>query len=46
MSRLLKKYLQLREKTSAGSASAESGFTPEGAIGKTVGLSYRAEASL
>ena len=35
-----------REKNSTGSAQAESGFTPEGAIGKTVGLSYRAEVKL
>lgn len=36
--------MELREKTSTGSASAESGFIPEGAIGKTVGLSYEPEA--
>ena len=35
-----------REKHSTGSAQAESGFTPEGATGKTVGLSYSAEANL
>ncbi len=34
-----------REKTSTGSAQAESGSIPEGAIGKTVGLSYGAEAN-
>lgn len=46
MSRSLhKEYFQLREKTSTGSALAESGFIPEGAIGKTAGLSYRAEAN-
>ena len=33
-----------REKNSAGSALAESGFILEGAIGKTVGLSYEPEA--
>ena len=33
----------IREKTSTGSRS-ESGFIPEGAIGKTVGLSYKPEA--
>lgn len=33
-----------REKQSTGSAQAESGFIPEGAIGKTVGLSYEPEA--
>lgn len=36
----------LREKNSIGSASAEFGFTPKGAIGKTVGLSYKTEANL
>ncbi|HEU5004675.1 MAG TPA: hypothetical protein VFT49_01135 [Candidatus Saccharimonadales bacterium] len=30
----------LREKKSTGSPDGESGFIPEGAIGKTVGLSY------
>lgn len=44
MPRSLKKVL--REKTSTGSALAEFGFTPKGTIGKTVGLSYRAEAKL
>ena len=38
--------LQSREKTSTGSALVESGFIPEGAIGKTVGLSYGTEANL
>lgn len=37
---------ELREKPSTVSAQAESGFTPEGAIGKTVGLSYGTEANL
>jgi hypothetical protein len=34
----------IREKNSTGSPQGESGFTPEGAIGKTVGLSYEPEA--
>ncbi len=47
MSRSLKKELLVyREKTSTGSALAESEFIAEGAIGKTVGLSYRTEANL
>jgi hypothetical protein len=33
-----------RERPSTGSQS-ESGFIPEGAIGKTVGLSYKTEAN-
>lgn len=33
-----------REKNSTGSALAEFGFTPKGAIGKTVGLSYKPDA--
>ena len=33
----------IREKKSTGSALAEFGFIPKGAIGKTVGLSYKAE---
>ena len=33
-----------REKNSTVSALAEFGFTPKGAIGKTVGLSYEPEA--
>jgi hypothetical protein len=36
----------LREKTSTGSDLSESRFIREGAIGKTAGLSYRAEANL
>jgi len=35
--------LNFREKQGAGSAKAEFGFIPKGAIGKTVGLSYKAE---
>jgi hypothetical protein len=35
-----------REKKSAGSTPVEFGFIPKGAIGKTVGLSYEAEAEL
>lgn len=35
-----------REKKSTGSALAEFGFTPKGAIGKTAGLSYKPEAQL
>ena len=47
MSRSLQKELfGFREKHSTGSAQAESGLNPEGAIGKTVGLSYKAEANL
>ena len=37
--------LLLREKNSIGSTQVESEFTSEGAIGKTVGLSYEAEAN-
>jgi hypothetical protein len=36
----------LREKKSTDSALAEFGFIPKGAIGKTVGLSYKPEAQL
>ena len=36
--------MYFREKKSTGSASAEFGFIPKGAIGKTVGLSYKPEA--
>ena len=41
MSRSLKKYSVLREKV-----ARENVFHFPGAIGKTVGLSYKAEASL
>ncbi len=38
-----KNDLKLREKNNTASQS-EFGFTPKGAIGKTVGLSYMPEA--
>jgi hypothetical protein len=35
----------LREKNRTGFALAKFGFIPKGTIGKTVGLSYKPEAS-
>ena len=43
---MLNNQLVLREKKSTSSALAEFGFIPKGAIGKTVGLSYKPEAQL